>query len=211
MGNSRTFVGKLLAILILPLCIGCATSASNLKLSEVPKGEVPLVGHIDIYIDDEVRTGRCYVTLSDEEGSRKAYISLDKTGWIFAHVKPGAVILSGANCTEGTIFMHPVLYTAKELQFCLPDSSNVSYFGHVTLRLADKNPLPGLALFGLAGAATQAAIGAGHDDASKPFLVENRMPEALQEYRQRLGSEAEKTSLVAVSAVPPSQTLPTCK
>ena len=193
-----------LSILILLVCFGCATSASNLKLSEVPKDEVPFMGHIDVYVDGVVRTEHCYVEFTDEKESRKAYVSLDKTGWIFTHAKPGPTFISYALCNEGTVFKHAVEFRSRRVQFLPSNASQIAYFGHVTLKLADT--LPGLAFLGAIGAVTKAAIESGHEDKLSSFVVESRMPEAQQEYQERFGEDASKAKLIEVRIVPAEQT-----
>jgi hypothetical protein len=148
-------------------------------------GEAALFGHVDVYNLGADVTAHCYVELTDEAGERQRYLSLDKTGWIFASVKPGTTYLSFVSCTvtDGTTFN--VQHQTRELSFAVPGSGRIAYFGHVLVEFDQQ----GQNL--LEAAFTPTPLVDYGERAPGPYVeVYDRFGEAVREYNARYGKAA---------------------
>ncbi|MBL7716350.1 MAG: hypothetical protein JNL01_12865 [Bdellovibrionales bacterium] len=175
---------------------GCATSSSNLKPEKIGQGEGGFFGNIRIVSKGEDVTGKCYVLFSDLEKSRKAYLNLDASGWVFTKAKSGDTQIGGVLCTLGGLVKYNVMPELKGLEFKIGDRTSASYFGHVTIDLNhDASNVTGATIMlGSVGNSIAAQSGQGI-----PIVkVENKFDSALKEYQKRLGDAA--TGLKTVQA-----------
>lgn len=61
---------------------GCATS-SNLNPEKISADDGALMGRVTVLVDGQDKTGNCYANFTDRDESRKVYINLDESGWVF--------------------------------------------------------------------------------------------------------------------------------
>lgn len=176
---------------------GCATSSSDLKLSEVPKDHGVIAGHIDVYngeekLDLSATFKKCFATFSDSKGDRQAYVKLDETGWVFAEVPQGSIYLSGILCLPGYMKSHLELET-RQLEFAVAPDREMTYFGDVVFHF-NYHGVSVLGMFGLVGAATQVATESGSPDAVQ-IKIEDKFDAASREYGQRFPSDSNSPRL----------------
>ena len=166
---------------------GCATSAGALRPGSVSNDEGALFGHIAVTNLGQDVTKRCYVELTDEREQRLRYISLDKTGWIFASVKPGTAYLSFVTCTVTDSTTFNVQYKTRELSFEVPGAGRIAYFGHVQVEFSQE----GENIFAAALAPPLVSALKDNERAPAPYLeIFDRSDEAVREYYRRYGQSA---------------------
>lgn len=167
---------------------GCASSASNLKASEIANDEGAFFGKLTITNHGEDITRKCYVRFVDRNDDKKIYTSLDETGWIFTSAKSGPTILSFVTCKQGSLVPYQIGYEGKDLQFLIGNQKAINYFGHVTIELNhdDSGIVTGAILGGVIGA----AIAANDGERPATITVQDKSSEALAEYKKRFSSEA---------------------
>ena len=176
--------------------LGCATSSSNLKPSELAPDKGAFFGHVQIFNQAEDITSSCYVEFTDKDDHRKQYTSLDKTGWVFTTGVPGETYLSMGICTIGGFFKKNIHFNTRDLKFNISDQNTIAYFGHVVIRMNDDGSVP-VAAYMLGGAVGGAIAGANAaKTTAHAFDVSNKFEEATNEYRQRYGESAERLKLM---------------
>jgi len=167
----------------------CATSATNLRPGELAKNQGAVFGHIEVVNQGEEVTSRCYVLLTDEGDHRKAYLSLDKTGWVFTAVDPGTTHLRKFICTLGDLIKYNAIHDTRDLKFYVPGGDKIVYFGHVKVDLNSEgsNVVGATVLFGAIG---NALASQGEGENAQVEVVDH-FDEAKLDYQGRYGKEAE--------------------
>ncbi|MEN9578798.1 MAG: hypothetical protein RJA70_1807 [Pseudomonadota bacterium] len=98
--------------------LGCVRSATNLKPMKVPNSEGALFGRIEVESNGEPVTRSCYLSLTDSKEHQKAYLSLDKSGWVFTSVERGPIEMTsrGSDVVGPTIVL-PLVILAPSCDF----------------------------------------------------------------------------------------------
>jgi len=174
--------------------IACASPAANLRPREINREQGAVFGHIKVVNKGQEVTQDCYVELTDEVQRRKAYMSLDDTGWVFTAVNRGPTCLSRVICTLGGFARYNAEYSGRDLRFNVPGDGKIAYFGNVwvDLRSDREDSAAGAALLGamgLVGGIASALISSNEVDNPQAGVV-NLFDEAVGVYGNRYGEQA---------------------
>jgi len=166
----------------------CASSASNLRLGDIPRDQGALFGNVEVVNEGENVTGSCYVTFTDGGDVVKGNLSLDETGWVFTAVAPGPTYLNQVRCLLGGFIKYNATYDARDLSLEVPGGDKIAYFGHVRVDLNSKGSGIVAATM-LGGALGNLAASAGEGE-NAGAVVANRFDQAKREYESRYGKLA---------------------
>jgi hypothetical protein len=170
----------------------CAPSASNLQPDRIPVDHGALFGRVRVWSAEDEVTGSCYLELTDDEGQRKANLSLDESGWVFTSVTQGHTHLGSVRCVEWNGLSH----TTYNLDFDVAGGGRITYFGHVQFRLAEPDAKARKEFMERTAVLTGARVvedapgkkltieETGADGVHR-LIVEDRSDEAVHEYRAR--------------------------
>lgn len=204
--NSLLFLSCLLAL------AGCAQSASNLKpdnLASLAQNEGGYFGRISVTNKGETVTGGCYARFTDREDSKKAYVSLDDSGWVFSTAEAGPTYLSFVICTLGGVVKYNASFESRDLAFEIKGGPTLSYFGHVQIELNfdDSGVVAATILGGAVGNAI-ATSAAGKEGRAQ---VQNELPLAIKTYESRFGKLQASVKTVASIVGAPLSRMPASK
>ena len=153
---------------------------------------------------DEDVTTHCYAKFSDEKESRKAYKSLDSSGWVFTSVKSGDTYLDMVLCTVGGMIKHNITYETRELKFSVPGDGKAAYFGHLTIQM-DYQMTTGATIATVLAGSIGGAIAGDPSRIPVAVKVENQFSQANEEYVRRYGDGAKNLPAVDFTMVQPKK------
>ncbi len=177
----------------------CATSASSLTPDAVAKNEGAFFGHVAIFNENENVTSSCHAEFTDAKESRKTYLKLDESGWVFTSVKPGPTYFSGVLCTLGGLFKYNAYYETRDIVFDVPARGKLAYFGHVQIKLNYNSN--DMAVAGVLAGGLGHALASNSASKKGQSAVENRFDVGVREYQNRFQKKATAlTPFVAFTA-----------
>jgi hypothetical protein len=182
----------------------CASPAANLRPAQIGQDEGALFGRVKVFNYQLLVTDECSVIFDGEDGSQKAILVLDSTGWVFTAVTRGSTYFSGVRCRGIDFSVANAAGTGtRELKFDVPGNGTIVYFGDVQIDLAIREPSESVIAGGAIGGLAGAAIAASAEEASREepvgpsFYVENNFNQAVAEYQGRYANEAKALRPVA--------------
>lgn len=117
---------------------GCGTPAKAFDPGKLGARDGALFGHFTVLAGSADATSSCYVEIADQHQQRLSYISLDKSGWLFASVRPGPAYISSVLCPriQGNLGVPLFRYPPRGV-INVPATPRIAYFGHVQLNFTE--------------------------------------------------------------------------
>jgi len=160
---------------------GCASAPRSLNPNELSADQGAFFGNVTVFNNGQNVTRGCYLVFTDSNEDRKAFISMDDTGWVFAAADPGTTFLSNINCKiQGSGLPYNSYYETRQLKFEVRKGKDFAYFGHVEVELNSDGS--GVAAATLLAGSIGNAIAANAAAGNERFRITNRIEDAVAVY-----------------------------